>query len=78
MDFEYANKPLVGLVGFSAAREWGIIARRVFEEGRMAYLRGLGWECELRRYCDESVTCDNYVIVGRRGMDDYDDKKKIE
>ncbi|GMH72531.1 hypothetical protein TrVE_jg12570 [Triparma verrucosa] len=70
-DFEYAKKPLVKLVGFETARNWGRVARRVLEEGRMEFLRERGWNCELRRYVDEAVTGDNLVIVGRR-------KSKIE
>ena len=56
---------------FETARNWGRVARRVLEEGRMEFLRERGWNCELRRYVDEAVTGDNLVIVGRR-------KSKIE
>jgi hypothetical protein len=45
-------------------QEYGRIARRVFEEGRMEFMRARGWECELRRYVTEEVTGDNLVIVG--------------
>eukprot|EP00520_Triparma_pacifica_P009615 CAMPEP_0118655052 /NCGR_PEP_ID=MMETSP0785-20121206/12716_1 /TAXON_ID=91992 /ORGANISM="Bolidomonas pacifica, Strain CCMP 1866" /LENGTH=427 /DNA_ID=CAMNT_0006547751 /DNA_START=33 /DNA_END=1313 /DNA_ORIENTATION=+ len=51
-EFEYSSKKIVKLLGFEKAKEYGMIARRVMEEGRMDYLRARGWTCELRRYCD--------------------------
>jgi hypothetical protein len=67
-DFEYSQSKILQLVGPARARDLGVKARRVLEEGRMRYLRTHGGFDDVRliRYCDESVTSDNLAIVARR------------
>jgi hypothetical protein len=66
LDFEYSKSTLLKLLGFKRARDLGRKARRLFEEGRMRYLRDHGFDAHLVRYCDESITGDNLAIIARR------------
>ena len=38
----------------------------VLDEGRASYLRQLGYDARLRRYCDASVTPENVLVVASR------------
>ena len=41
-------------------------AKDILDEGRASYLRTLGYEASLRRYCDASVTPENVLVVASR------------
>jgi hypothetical protein len=65
--FEYRKSKLLQLLGFRRASALGRKARRLLEEGRIRYLRDHGFEdAHLVRYCDESITGDNFVIIGTK------------
>lgn len=65
-DFEYTKSTLLKLLGFERARQLGRKSRRLFEEGRILYLREHGFDAHLVRYCDESITGDNLAIIATR------------
>ena len=65
--FEYRKSKLLQLLGFRRASALGRKARRLLEEGRIRYLQDYGFEdAHLVRYCDESITGDNYAIIGTK------------
>jgi hypothetical protein len=65
--FEYSKSKLLQLLGFQRASALGRKARRLLEEGRIRYLQDHGFEdAHLVRYCDESITGDNYAIIGTK------------
>lgn len=63
---EYKSSRLLRMLGKERACELGRHARRLLEEGRMQYLQRHGFETALVRYCEESVTGDNWAIVARK------------
>jgi hypothetical protein len=65
-DFEYSKSTLLKLLGFRRASQLGRKARRLFEEGRIQYLREHGFDAHLVRYCDESITGDNLAIIAKK------------
>jgi hypothetical protein len=65
--FEYRKSKLLQLLGFRRASALGRKARRLLEEGRIRYLQDHGFEdAHLVRYCDESITGDNFAIIGTK------------
>ena len=65
-DWEYKKSHLLDLLGFARAAQLGRQARRIFEEGRIQYLRKHGFDAKLVRYCDESITGDNLAIIATK------------
>jgi tRNA:m4X modification enzyme len=63
---EYKNSQLLQVLGRDRACALGRKARRLLEEGRMQYLQQHGFSTTLVRYCDESVTGDNWAIIARK------------
>ena len=64
--WEYKKSHLLDLLGFERAAQLGRQARRLFEEGRIRYLRQHGFEVKLVRYCEESITGDNLAIIATK------------
>jgi hypothetical protein len=65
--FEYHKSKLLQLLGFRRAVALGRKARRLLEEGRIRYLQDHGFEdAHLVRYCHESITGDNFAIIGTK------------
>ena len=65
-DFEYKKSHLLDLLGFARASQLGRQARRLFEEGRIRYLRDHGFDARLVRYCDKTITGDNLAIIATK------------
>lgn len=65
-EWEYSNKQLPKILGFSRAKELGRKVRRILEEGRMEYLRERGFDSHLVRYCGNDITCDNLAIIATK------------
>lgn len=65
-EWEYAKSPLLQLLGFERVQVLGRKARRLFEEGRMRYLQGRGFDTRLVRYCEQDITSDNLAIMCTR------------
>ena len=69
-EWEYSNKQLPKILGFSRAKILGRKVRRILEEGRMEYLRERGFDSHLVRYCGNDITCDNLAIIAtKRGIE---------
>lgn len=64
--WEYKRSPLLQLLGFRRVQKMGRQARRLFEEGRLQYLRQHGFDARLVRYCETDVTSDNLAIIAWR------------
>lgn len=65
-EWEYKRSPLLQLLGFRRVQELGRHARRLFEEGRLRYLRQHGFDARLVKYCETDVTSDNLAIIAQR------------
>jgi hypothetical protein len=73
--FEYRKSKLLQLLGFRRASALGRKARRLLEEGRIRYLQDHGFEdAHLVRYCDESITGDNFAIIGTKNKEKRKDE----
>ena len=74
-EWEYKKSPLLQLLGFQRVQDLGRKARRLFEEGRMRYLRERGFEAQLVKYCETDVTSDNLAIIAQRKGNKLNDDK---
>jgi tRNA:m4X modification enzyme len=63
---EYKNSQMLQVLGRDRACKMGRQARRLLEEGRMQYLQDHGFDTVLVKYCDETVTGDNWAIIARK------------
>lgn len=64
--WEHRKRVMVEILGVKRCQNLGVKARRLFEEGRLEYLRTRGFDAKLVRYCDAATTPDNLAIVARR------------
>jgi tRNA:m4X modification enzyme len=63
---EYKNSRLRQMLGIKRAEDLGFKVRRLLEEGRLRYLQQHGFEASLLKYCENTVTGDNLVIIARK------------